>query len=305
MRQLIRQLVRVEAVAVVVIAWLVGALGLGLATGAGAVPTAALMALGPLLGGLLLLIMHSLELARRIGNLSGESTRTLTTVRRVEAGIYKVESKIKQTFRQLETMQNLGAVLPGNDVLPATRLGSVAGPDRSAGRSGDIRTAVARGGMRQRRIHAVAGTGDAAVRHRRPDHRARSRPGFRLTTVLRCSHLESIAVWRRALAYEIEISLVRLLVHQEGRGVRVEGVLPNAMYPLPPHLSATVSGPAPGPGPWFTACLKGASSPADAGLAHCPGGLPCRHENRIPHRRERRSVREVQGGHLFYRHPVP
>ena len=112
----------------VVIAWLVGALGLGLATGAGAVPTAALMALGPLLGGLLLLIMHSLELARRIGNLSGESTRTLTTVRRVEAGIYKVEREIKQTFRQLETMQNLGTVLPGNDVLPATR-GWEASPD--------------------------------------------------------------------------------------------------------------------------------------------------------------------------------
>jgi hypothetical protein len=83
MRQLIRQLVRVEAVAVVVIAWVAGALLLGLATGAGAMPTAALIALGPLFGGLLLLIMHSLELARRIGNLSGESTRTLTTVRRV------------------------------------------------------------------------------------------------------------------------------------------------------------------------------------------------------------------------------
>ncbi len=65
------------------------------------------------------------------------------------------------------------------------------------------------------------------------------------------------------------------------------------------------SGPGPGPGAWFTARMKGASSPASAGLAHCPGGLPCRHQNRIPHRRERRSVREVQGRHLFYRHPVP
>jgi hypothetical protein len=55
----------------------------------------------------------------------------------------------------------------------------------------------------------------------------------------------------------------------------------------------------------FTARMKAASSPVGAGLAHCPGGLPCRHENRIPYRRERRSVREVQGGHLFYRHPVP
>ena len=50
---------------------------------------------------------------------------------------------------------------------------------------------------------------------------------------------------------------------------------------------------------------KGASSPTGAGLAYCPGGLPCRHENRIPYRRERRSVREVQGSHLLYRHPVP
>jgi hypothetical protein len=41
MRQLIRQLVRVEAVAVVVIAWVAGALLLWLATGAGAVPMAA------------------------------------------------------------------------------------------------------------------------------------------------------------------------------------------------------------------------------------------------------------------------
>jgi len=56
---------------------------------------------------------------------------------------------------------------------------------------------------------------------------------------------------------------------------------------------------------WFTAQMKGALSPAGAGLAHCPGGLPCRHENRIPYRRERRSVGEIQGGHLFYRHPVP
>src|SRR5580704_19148978 len=64
-------------------------------------------------------------------------------------------------------------------------------------------------------------------------------------------------------------------------------------------LYIPVSGPARGPGAGFTARLKVASSPASADLAHCPGGLPCRHENRIPHRRERRSVREVQGGHLF------
>jgi predicted O-methyltransferase YrrM len=125
MRRLIRKYVRIETVAVLVTAWLAGALGLGLATGAGAVPTVALMALGPLLGGLLLLIRHSLELASRIGNLAGESKRTLDTVRRVRADI---EKEAKQTFRQLEALQNLSAVLPANDVLPATR-GWAASPD--------------------------------------------------------------------------------------------------------------------------------------------------------------------------------
>ena len=132
MRRLIRQLVRIETVAVLVTAWLAGALGLGLATGAGAVPTVALMALGPLLGGLLLLIRHSLDLASRIGNLAGESTRTLDTVRRVGADIGKVEKEvkqeIKQTFRQLEALQNLSAVLPASDLVPATR-GWAASPD--------------------------------------------------------------------------------------------------------------------------------------------------------------------------------
>ncbi len=75
MRRMILRYVRVETVAVLVTARLAGsALGLGLATGAGAVPTVALMALGPLLGGLLLLLRHSLELASRIGNLAAEST---------------------------------------------------------------------------------------------------------------------------------------------------------------------------------------------------------------------------------------
>ena len=129
MRRLIRQLVRIETVAVLVAAWLVGALGLGLATGAGAVPTVALMALGPLLGGLLLLIRHSLDLASRIGNLAGQSERTLDTVRRVGVDIEKeIKKEIKQTFRQLEALQNLSAVLPANDVLPATR-GWAASPD--------------------------------------------------------------------------------------------------------------------------------------------------------------------------------
>ena len=129
MRRLIRRLVRIETVAVLVIAWLAGALGLGLATGAGAVPTVALMALGLLLGGLLLLIRHSLELASRIGNLASQSTRTLDTARRVEAGLHnEIKNEIKQTFRQLEALQNLSAVLPASDVLPSTR-GWAASPD--------------------------------------------------------------------------------------------------------------------------------------------------------------------------------
>ncbi len=129
MRRLMRRLVRVETVAVLVIAWLGGALGLGLATGTGAVPTVALMALGLLLGGLLLLIRHNLELAGRIGNLGTESVRTLQTVRRIEAGLYNdVKTEIKQTFRQLEALQNLTAVLPPTDLLPATR-GWAASPD--------------------------------------------------------------------------------------------------------------------------------------------------------------------------------
>jgi predicted O-methyltransferase YrrM len=125
MRRLIRPFVRIETVVVLVTAWLAGALGLGLATGAGAVPTVTLMALGPLLGGLLLLVRHNLELASRIGNLAGESKRTLDTVRQVGADTGK---EIKQTFRQLEALQNLSAVLPAGEVLPATR-GWAASPD--------------------------------------------------------------------------------------------------------------------------------------------------------------------------------
>ncbi|MFY9849100.1 MAG: class I SAM-dependent methyltransferase [Trebonia sp.] len=122
---MILRYVRVETVAVLVTAWLAGALGLGLATDAGAVPTAALMALGALLGGLLLLIRHSLDLADRIGNLAAQSTRTFETVRRVEADTRK---ELKQTFGQLEALQNLNAILPTSDVLPATR-GWAASPD--------------------------------------------------------------------------------------------------------------------------------------------------------------------------------
>ena len=129
MRRLIRQLGRIQTVAALVLAWLAGALGLGLATSAGAVPTVALMALGPLLGGLLLVIRHSLELAGRIGNLGVESQRTLTAVRRIETKIdTEVKKDITQTFRQLEALQNLNAVLPATDVLPATR-GWAASPD--------------------------------------------------------------------------------------------------------------------------------------------------------------------------------
>jgi predicted O-methyltransferase YrrM len=129
MRRLIRRLVRVQTVAVLVIAWLAGALGLGLATGAGAVPTVALMALGPLLGGLLLLLRHNLELARRIGNLDGRTELTLETVRRLGARVEReVKAELRQTFRQLEALQNLNAVLPPADLLPATRVWA-ASPD--------------------------------------------------------------------------------------------------------------------------------------------------------------------------------
>jgi predicted O-methyltransferase YrrM len=122
MHRLIRRLGRIQTVAALVIVWLAGALGLGVATGAGAVPTVALMALGLLLGGLLLLIRHNLELASRIGNLASQTMRTLDTARRVETGIHQeVKTEIRQTFRQLEALQNLTVVLPANDVLPATR----------------------------------------------------------------------------------------------------------------------------------------------------------------------------------------
>lgn len=133
MRRLVRQFVRIETVAVLVTAWLAGALGLGLATGAGAVPTVALMTLGLLLGGLLLLLRHSLDLASRIGNLAGESKRTLDTVRRVGPDVkqeikQEIRKEIRQTFRQMEALQNLTALLPANDLLPATR-GWAASPD--------------------------------------------------------------------------------------------------------------------------------------------------------------------------------
>jgi predicted O-methyltransferase YrrM len=87
------------------------------------------MALGLLLGGLLLLIRHNLDLASRIGNLAVESTRILDAVRRIETDTkIEIKKEIKQTFRQLEALQNLNAVLPANDVLPATR-GWAASPD--------------------------------------------------------------------------------------------------------------------------------------------------------------------------------
>jgi len=129
MRRPIRQFVRIETVAVLVTAWLAGALGLGLATGAGAVPTVVLMALGPLAGGLLLLLRHNLDLASRIGNLAVQSERTLDAVRWVGADVEKgIRKDTQQTFRQLEALQNLSAVLPVSDVLPATR-GWAASPD--------------------------------------------------------------------------------------------------------------------------------------------------------------------------------
>jgi predicted O-methyltransferase YrrM len=125
MRRLIHRFVSVGTVAVLVMAWLAGALALGLATGSGATATVALMALGLPVGGVLLLIRHSLDLAARIGNLGTESQRTLGTVRRIES---RLGTELKQTFRQVEAIQNLSAILPTSDVLPATR-GWAASPD--------------------------------------------------------------------------------------------------------------------------------------------------------------------------------
>jgi predicted O-methyltransferase YrrM len=129
MRRLILRFARIETIAMLITAWLAGALGLGLATGAGPVQTVALMALGLLLGGLLLLIRHNLALAARIGNLAAQSERTLDTVRRLGTRVEKeVKAEIRQTFRQLEALQNLSAMLPAGDVLPATRVWA-ASPD--------------------------------------------------------------------------------------------------------------------------------------------------------------------------------
>jgi predicted O-methyltransferase YrrM len=125
MHRLIRRFVSAGTVAVLVMAWLAGALALGLATHAGATATVALMALGLLVGGVLLLIRHSLDLAARIGNLGTESQRTLGTVRRIES---RLGTELKQTFRQVEAISNLNAILPTSDVLPATR-GWAASPD--------------------------------------------------------------------------------------------------------------------------------------------------------------------------------
>jgi len=125
MRRLIDRFVSVGTVAALVAAWLAGALALGLATHSGATATIALMALGLLVGGVLLLIRHSLDLAGRIGNLGTESQRTLGTVRRIES---RLDTDLKQTFRQIEATQNLGAIIPTTDVLPATR-GWAASPD--------------------------------------------------------------------------------------------------------------------------------------------------------------------------------
>ena len=125
MGRLIRLFVSAWTVAVAVVAWLAGALALGLVTGSGATATAALMALGPLAGGVLLLIRHNLDLAARIGNLGKESQRSLATMRRIESSL---GTELRQTFRQVEALQNLSAMLPASDVLPATR-GWAASPD--------------------------------------------------------------------------------------------------------------------------------------------------------------------------------
>jgi hypothetical protein len=125
MGRLIRLFVSAGTVTVAVVIWLAGALALGLVTDSGATATATLMALGPLAGGVLLLIRHNLDLAARIGNLDKESQRSLATMRRIESSL---GTELKQTFRQVEALQNLSGILPTSDVLPATR-GWAASPD--------------------------------------------------------------------------------------------------------------------------------------------------------------------------------
>ena len=129
MRQLVLRFVWPETVAAAVAVWLAAALGLGLATSAGAVPTAGLMTLGLLLGGLLLQIRHSLDLASRLDQLGRENMRVMKGIERgVERAKAGAEHQAKQAFSQLEALQNLNAVLPVSGVLPATR-GWAASPD--------------------------------------------------------------------------------------------------------------------------------------------------------------------------------
>ena len=125
MRQLIRRFLRAETIAALVAVWLVGALALGLGTGAGAVATVALMALGVLLGGIGLLVLHNLVLAERIHNLSQENKSTLRAAGKARSDL---KEDLRHTFRQVEALQNLNSMLPTNDVLPASR-GWAASPD--------------------------------------------------------------------------------------------------------------------------------------------------------------------------------
>jgi predicted O-methyltransferase YrrM len=125
MQQLLHRFVNVGTATIAVMAWLAGALALGVASGSGATATAALMMLGLLAAGVLLLIRHSLDLAARIGKLGTESQRSLGTVRRIES---RLGTELRQTFRQVEAIQNLSAMLPTTDVLPATR-GWATSPD--------------------------------------------------------------------------------------------------------------------------------------------------------------------------------
>jgi predicted O-methyltransferase YrrM len=99
----------------------VAALALGLAKHAGAVPTAGLMALGLVLGGVVMVLWHSLVVAGRIDHLYRESRVTHRTV-------VSVKDDLKQTYRQLEALQTLNTMLPTTEVLPATR-GWAASPD--------------------------------------------------------------------------------------------------------------------------------------------------------------------------------
>ena len=128
MHRLIRRFVRAGTVAVLVVAWLAGALGLGLATergrGADGGPDGAGAAAGR--------PAPAAAAQPRTGQPDRQPGQQVRAHARAPCGgsepARRGQKEIKQTFRQLEALQNLSAVLPASDVLPATR-GWAASPD--------------------------------------------------------------------------------------------------------------------------------------------------------------------------------